>query len=65
MKNACFKPELRCRVVTQPKICINSIRALRRKLRSKDYDIIFHTTSKLIPNAAFAAIGKTSDRTEL
>jgi glycosyltransferase involved in cell wall biosynthesis len=39
------------------KICISSIRAMRRELRSKDYDIIYATNSKTIPNAAFAAIG--------
>jgi hypothetical protein len=39
------------------KICISSIRAMRRELSSKDYDIIYATNSKTIPNAAFAAIG--------
>jgi len=39
------------------KVCRNSIRALRAELDRIDYDIIYATTSKTIPNAAFAAIG--------
>jgi len=39
------------------KICPKTIRALRREMSSNHYDIIYATTSKTIPNAAFAAIG--------
>ncbi len=39
------------------KISLASIRAIRAELRSKPYDILFATSSKSIPNAAFAAIG--------
>ncbi|MCP4001143.1 MAG: glycosyltransferase family 4 protein [Gammaproteobacteria bacterium] len=39
------------------KICLGSIRAIRKELQSVHYDIIYATTSKTIPNAAFAAIG--------
>ncbi len=39
------------------KICIESIKAIRRELKSKDYDIVYAANSKTIPNAAFACIG--------
>ena len=41
----------------EKKIDLESIRALRAELRRTRYDIIYATTSKTIPNAAFAAIG--------
>jgi len=41
----------------EKKICIKTIKALRAELRNNHYDIIYATTSKTIPNAAFAAIG--------
>ncbi len=41
----------------ETKIDLKSIRALRAELRRTHYDIIYATTSKTIPNAAFAAIG--------
>jgi glycosyltransferase involved in cell wall biosynthesis len=41
----------------ETKIDLKSIRALRAELRHTHYDIIYATTSKTIPNAAFAAIG--------
>ena len=39
------------------KISISSIRALRRELESESYDIVFATSSRTIPTAAFACIG--------
>jgi len=39
------------------KVDLKSIRALRAELRRTRYDIIYATTSKTIPNTAFAAIG--------
>jgi len=39
------------------KIDLAAIKALRQELRERHYDIIYATTSKTIPNAAFAAIG--------
>jgi len=39
------------------KICRKTIRTLRKELSSLHYDIIYATSSKTIPNAAFAAIG--------
>ena len=41
----------------EKKICLKTIKALRAELRQNHYDIIYATTSKTIPNAAFAAIG--------
>jgi len=41
----------------EQKICFKTIKALRAELRANHYDIIYATTSKTIPNAAFAAIG--------
>jgi glycosyltransferase involved in cell wall biosynthesis len=41
----------------EKKICVATIRALRAELRQTHYDIIFSTTSKTIPNSAFAALG--------
>jgi glycosyltransferase involved in cell wall biosynthesis len=39
------------------KIDLKSIRQIRAELKQNNYDIIYATTSKTIPNAAFAAIG--------
>jgi glycosyltransferase involved in cell wall biosynthesis len=39
------------------KICLKTIKVLRQELRENHYDIIYATTSKTIPNAAFSAIG--------
>jgi len=39
------------------KICRDTIRTLRRELQSAPYDIVYATTSKTIPNAAFSAFG--------
>ena len=39
------------------KVCPKSIRVLRRELRKRPYDILYSTNSKVIPSAAFAAIG--------
>ncbi len=39
------------------KICLKSIKALRHELSTNHYDIVYATTSRTIPNAAFAAIG--------
>ena len=41
----------------EKKIDLAAIKALREELRTEQYDIIYATTSKTIPNAAFAAIG--------
>jgi len=41
------------------KICLKTIKALRREMSKNHYDIIYATTSKTIPNAAFAAIGSS------
>lgn len=41
----------------EKKIDLRAIRALRSELRANRYDIIYATTSRTIPNAAFAAIG--------
>jgi glycosyltransferase involved in cell wall biosynthesis len=41
----------------EKKIDLAAIKALRTELRTRRYDIVFATTSKTIPNAAFAAIG--------
>jgi len=41
----------------QKKICFESIRVLRQELKRRDYDILYATNSKSIPNAAFACIG--------
>ncbi len=42
------------------KICLRTIKALRSELRRSHYDIIYATTSKTIPNAAFSAIGSSA-----
>ena len=39
------------------KICFESIKVIRDELRREDYDIVYATNSKSIPNAAFACIG--------
>ncbi|TQV88210.1 glycosyltransferase family 4 protein [Aliikangiella coralliicola] len=39
------------------KICFESIKVLRKELREKNYDVVYATNSKSIPNAAFACIG--------
>ncbi|MDQ1362226.1 MAG: L-malate glycosyltransferase [Pseudomonadota bacterium] len=39
------------------KLSIRSIRLIRKLLTSRDYDILYATNSKTIPNAAFASIG--------
>ncbi len=39
------------------KICIESIKTLRKELSENDYDIVYATNSKTIPNAGFACIG--------
>lgn len=39
------------------KICFDSIRTVREELHNQQYDILYATNSKSIPNAAFAAIG--------
>ena len=41
----------------EKKICLKSIKAIRRELHTTHYDIIYANNSKTIPNAAFAAIG--------
>ncbi len=41
----------------QKKICFESIKVIRNELRREDYDIVYATNSKSIPNAAFACIG--------
>lgn len=47
-------------VITQPivkKICLSSMRLIRRIVKQKTIDIVFATNSKSIPNAALACIG--------
>jgi L-malate glycosyltransferase len=39
------------------KISLRTIRAVRRELQSRHYDIVYASASKTIPNAAFAALG--------
>lgn len=39
------------------KICLKAIKALRKELSRKHYDIVYALNSKTIPNAAFACIG--------
>jgi len=39
------------------KVCLKTIKALRQEMNAYHYDIIYASTSKTIPNAAFAAIG--------
>lgn len=39
------------------KICLSSISSIRKELKEHDYDIVYATSSKTIPNAAFACIG--------
>ncbi|RLA01112.1 MAG: glycosyltransferase family 1 protein, partial [Gammaproteobacteria bacterium] len=39
------------------KICFESIKLIRKELAENDYDIVYGTNSKNIPNAAFACIG--------
>ena len=39
------------------KICLRSIKALRRELHENDYHIVYANTSKTIANAGFATIG--------
>lgn len=39
------------------KICFDSIKKIRNELASNDYDIVYATNSKTIPNAGFACIG--------
>ncbi|TQV81426.1 glycosyltransferase family 4 protein [Aliikangiella coralliicola] len=39
------------------KICIESIKKIRKELSENDYDIVYATNSKTIPNAGFACIG--------
>jgi len=42
------------------KICLKTIKALRREMSKNHYDIIYLTTSKTIPNGAIAAIGSST-----
>ncbi len=52
--------ELGMKVVEQyptKKICLKTIKAIRKELSSQDYDIVYALNSKTIPNAAFASIG--------
>ena len=42
------------------KICLKTIKALRLEMRKTHYDIVYATTSKTIPNGAFAAIGSAA-----
>ena len=42
------------------KICLKSIKSMRREIRKNRYDIIYATTSTTIPNGAFAAIGSSA-----
>ncbi|SMY17597.1 glycosyltransferase family 4 protein [Photobacterium aquimaris] len=39
------------------KICCNTIKLLRHELKQNQYDIVYATNSRTIPNAAFACIG--------
>ncbi|HIF9259550.1 TPA: glycosyltransferase family 4 protein [Photobacterium damselae] len=39
------------------KICCHTIKAIRKELKAKHYDIVYALNSKTIPNAAFACIG--------
>lgn len=39
------------------KICFRSIRRIRKELSENNYDVVYATNSKTIPNAAFACIG--------
>lgn len=39
------------------KICFESIKKIRKELSTNDYDIVYATNSKTIPNAGFACIG--------
>lgn len=39
------------------KICFETIRTLRNELKENNYDVVYATNSKTIPNAAFACIG--------
>ena len=39
------------------KVCLKTIKALHKELKSGDYDICYAFNSKTIPNAAFACIG--------
>ena len=39
------------------KICFDSIRKIRKELTENNYDIVYATNSKTIPNAGFACIG--------
>ena len=39
------------------KICCNTIKRLRHELKQGQYDIVYATNSRTIPNAAFACIG--------
>lgn len=39
------------------KICFETIKTLRNELKTHDYDVVYATNSKTIPNAAFACIG--------
>ena len=39
------------------KICFETIKALRAELKQHNYDVVYATNSKTIPNAAFACIG--------
>jgi len=39
------------------KICFETIGKLRAELKSGDYDVVYATNSKTIPNSAFACIG--------
>jgi glycosyltransferase involved in cell wall biosynthesis len=42
---------------TTRKIDFRSIRKIRKNLAEKDYDVVYATNSKTIPNAGFASIG--------
>ncbi|PCJ48271.1 MAG: glycosyl transferase family 1 [Gammaproteobacteria bacterium] len=39
------------------KICLESIKTIRKELKHNHYDIVYATNSKTIPNAGFACIG--------
>ena len=39
------------------KVCLETIKILRAELKLHDYDVVYATNSKTIPNAAFACIG--------
>ena len=39
------------------KICLDSIRTVRRELKTNHYDVLYATNSKSIPNGAFASLG--------